>query len=145
MTATQLHEDQFLRILWDEKTRIIGIDWKDPTGTMTDEEFKAELMLFARHVEEKKAEGILVDVSRFQHRMGAEVQQWRIKNISPRYAAAGVKRFAFLFPKDSQIPPMMNQSSPGERFLTQAFNSLEQATAWLRRRGKTSALRAKSF
>jgi len=26
---------------------------------------------------------------------------------------------------------MMNQSSPGESFLTRGFNSLEQALAWL--------------
>ena len=131
MQPAQLHEDNFLQILWDEETRIIGIDWKDSTSTMTDEEFRAELKLFANLVEEKKALGILVDVSSFRHRVGAEVGQWRLKNISPRYNEAGVQRFAFLFSKDSQIPPMANESSEGERFLTRAFNSREQAVAWL--------------
>ncbi|SRR5713226_3890069 len=131
MTAIQLHQDQFLRILWDEKTQIIGIDWKDPTGTMTDEEFKAELMLFAGHVEKRKAQGILVDVNHFHYKMRPDVQQWRIRNISSRYDAAGVKRFAFVFPKDSQMPPMMNQSSAGEYFLTRAFDNYGRAIAWL--------------
>jgi len=63
--------------------------------------------------------------------MGPDVQPWRVKNISNRYAAAGVERFAFLFPEGSQIPPMMNQSSEGESFLTRAFSSREEATAWL--------------
>lgn len=129
--STLLHDDQFFKILGDENTRIIRIDWKEATSGMTDEQFKAELTLFAWHVEQKKARGILVDVSRFRHKMAPEVQQWRVKNISNRYSAAGVKRFAFLFPEGSQVPPMMNQSSPGENFLTRAFTNREEALAWL--------------
>lgn len=129
--TAQLHEDKFFKILWDQSNRIIGIDWKEGTSSMTDEEFKAELTLFAGHVEQKKARGILVDVKGFRHKPGPEVLPWRVKNISNRYSAAGVGRFAFLFPEGAQIPPMMNQSSPGENFLTQAFASRKQALAWL--------------
>jgi hypothetical protein len=63
MQTTQLHEDKFFKVLWDEHTRIIGIDWKEATSSMTDEDFKAALTLFAGHVEQKKAQGILVVVS----------------------------------------------------------------------------------
>jgi len=42
--------------------------------------------------------------------------EWRLKNISTRYNAAGVQRFAFL--NDSQSPPMTSQSAEGELFLT---------------------------
>ena len=131
MKPDQLHDGQYLRILWDEKTRIIGIEWKEATSTMSSEEFKADLMLFASHVEKKKAPSILVDVSKFRHKMEPEVQKWRVKNISTRYSAAGVKRFAFLFPPGAQIPPMMNQSSPEETFLTRAFNDIQKAEDWL--------------
>ncbi len=131
MSATQLHDAKFLTILWDEKTRIIGIDWKETTASMTDEDFKTDLSLFAGHVEQQKARGILVDVGRFRHKMAPEVQEWRVKNISNLYNAAGVKRFAFLFPEGSQVPPMMNQSSAGENFLTRAFTNREEAIAWL--------------
>jgi hypothetical protein len=68
MQTTQLHEDKFFKVFWDERTRIIGIGWKEATSSMTDEEFKAELTLFARHVEQKKARGILVQVSRLRHK-----------------------------------------------------------------------------
>jgi hypothetical protein len=54
MQTTQLHEDKFFKVLWDEHTRIIGIDWKEGTSSMTDEDFKAALTLFAGHVEHKK-------------------------------------------------------------------------------------------
>ena len=131
MKPEQLHDGRCLRILWDEKTRIIGIEWKEATSTMTSEEFKADLMLFATHVEMKKASSILVDVSRFRHKMDPEVQAWRVKNISTRYSAAGVQRFAFLFPQGAQIPPTMNQSPPEETFLTRAFDDIQQAKDWL--------------
>ena len=130
MQTTQLHEDKFFKVLWDESTQIIGVDWKEATSSMTDDEFKAELTFLAGHVEQKKARGILVDVSRFRHRPGPDVQPWRVKNISNRYSAAGVGRFAFLFPESVQVPPVM-QSSPGEKFLTQAFTNRERAIAWL--------------
>jgi hypothetical protein len=87
---SQLHEDEFLRIFWDEQTRIIGIDWMEATSEMTDEDFKTELTLFAKQVEDKKAPRILIDVSKFRHRPGAEIGEWRLKNISTRYNAAGV-------------------------------------------------------
>ena len=126
-----LHEDRFLHILWDGKTHIIRLDWQEATSTMSDDDFKNALALFAGHVEEKKARGILVDVRYFRHSMGADVQPWRLANISPRYNAAGVQRFAFLFPQGVQIPPMMNHSGAGEQFITRAFNGQEQAFAWL--------------
>jgi hypothetical protein len=126
-----LHENRFLRILWDEKARIIRLDWQEATSAMSDDDFKNALALFAGHVEEKKARGILVDVRYFHHKMSAEVQQWRLANISTRYNAAGVQRFAFLFPQGVQIPPMMNQSGDCERFITRAFGSQEQAFRWL--------------
>jgi hypothetical protein len=136
MEPTQLHEDDFLTILWHDSTGIIAIDWKASTASMTDEDMKNELLVFAGRVEENRASGILVDVEKFRHRMGTEAQQWRVQNISPRYSAAGVKRFAFLFPPDAEIPAAMNQSAEGEAFLTRAFNSRQQAIAWLKESGR---------
>jgi hypothetical protein len=131
MQAIQLHDDRFLKISWEAKVRIISIDWKDSTASMTGEEFKQEFTLFAGHVEKKHAGGILVDVSKFHHKPDPEFMPWRVKNISNRYTAAGVKREAFLFPKGAQIPPTMNQLAPGEEFLTRGFDNPEEATAWL--------------
>lgn len=127
----KIHDDTFFQVSWDGKRRVIRIDWKEATASMTDEDFKSELELFAGLVEESKARGILVDVEQFRHRPSPDLQPWRVKNISTRYAAAGVKRFAFVFPPGAQVPPMMNQSSPGESFETRAFNSVDEATKWL--------------
>jgi hypothetical protein len=131
MRVTQLHEDNFLTIFWDENLRVIGVEWKDTTSSMTDANFKQELTMFADYVERKAARGILVDVSQFRYTTGPALQEWRVKNISSRYSAAGVERFAFLLANGSPIPPMMNQSSPGESFATRAFTDLDEAKNWL--------------
>ena len=44
MQAIPIHDGKFLNILWDEKTRVIGIVWKEATSAMTDQDFKAELL-----------------------------------------------------------------------------------------------------
>ena len=130
MKRQQLHEDTFLKILWDDQSRVIGIDWKEATFSMTDAEFKKELTLFADHVEAKKAHGILVNVAQFRHKPGPDIEEWRAKNISDRYYAAGVRRFAFLFPESVPTPTM--KSSPSDKFETRAFNGAEEALAWLK-------------
>jgi len=130
MSSALLHEDQFLQILWDQQNRIMSIDWKAATSGMTDEDFKAELALFAEQVENKKVPRILINVSKFGYHPSEEVGEWRRKNIVDRYNNAGVKRFAFLFPAGEEVASMVNQSE-GEAFVTQSFNSLEQAVAWL--------------
>ena len=75
MSATQLHDARFLTILWDEGTRVISIDRKEAAASMTDEDFERDLTLFAGHVEQQKARGILVDVGRFRHKMAPDVQE----------------------------------------------------------------------
>jgi hypothetical protein len=131
LEGKELHDGKFLKILWDDRSRIVPIDWKETTAEMSDEDFKADLTTFASYVERQKARGILVDVAQFRHQPGPDLQPWRVKNISTRYAAAGVLRFAFLFPPGAQVPPMMNRSSPGENFETRAFNSVDEAIHWL--------------
>jgi hypothetical protein len=131
MQSTEIHDGKYLKVLWDGESRIIGIDWKESTAGMTDDDFKAALTLFAGYVEARRAQGILVDVGRFRHKMGPGMQEWRVKNISSRYFAAGVRRFAFLLPKEASVPPRMNQSAPEEGFQTRGFNDVNEAMQWL--------------
>ena len=136
MKTQQLHQNTFQNILWDEQSHVIRLDWKEGTSSMTGEQFKKELTLFADHVEAKKAHGILVDVAQMRHKPEPDLEDWRQKNISGRYNAAGVRRFAFLFPESVATPPAM-KSSPAEKFETRAFNNVEEALAWLKGAAET--------
>jgi hypothetical protein len=59
MQAIQLHDDRFLKIFWEEKVRIVRLDWKDSTSAMTGEEFKRQLTLFAGHARQNVRTGFL--------------------------------------------------------------------------------------
>ena len=61
---------------------------------------------------------------------GAGVQEWRVKNISPRYYVARVRRFAFLLPKAPRSRDN-EQACAGESFGTRAFNSETEALHWV--------------
>ena len=114
LKTQQLHENTFHRILWDDKSRVIGIDWLEGTSSMTDEDFKKELTLFADQVEAKKAVGILVNVAQFRHKPGPDMTEWRVKNISGRYlpaVTAGCVRYSLW-----RLKPMMNSASKIHRF-----------------------------
>ena len=131
MAPTELHTDEFQIILWDESARIIGIDWKEATVRMTDDDMKHELELFAGLVESKSAPRILIDVTNFGYRMNPAVQKWWSENILTRYNASGVQRFAFLFAPETQITAAMNESAPGAAFLTRSFTTRASAIDWL--------------
>src|SRR5262249_16429141 len=84
MKTRQLHEDTFLKILWDDESRVIGIDWKEATSSMTGEEFKKELKLFADPVEPKKTHGILFDPAHFRPDPGPASEQCAFNDLAGR-------------------------------------------------------------
>ena len=69
MQPIELHQDTFLSVLWDERSRIISIDWKEATAKMSDDDMKNELAPFAGYVENNRASAIIVEVTKFRHSM----------------------------------------------------------------------------
>ena len=63
MQGTQIHDGKFFNILWDAESHIIGIDWKESTAEMSEEDFKADLTTFAGYVEQR-GEEVAVGVER---------------------------------------------------------------------------------
>src|SRR5215471_5166980 len=66
---------------------------------MTDAAFKATLAMLALEAENVRPRAILIDATQFRHQFGPGVMDWRDACITPRYAAAGVRRFAFHLPE----------------------------------------------
>jgi hypothetical protein len=54
-----------------------------------------------------------------------------IKNISPFYNKAGIKKFTFLYPPGSSIPLTNGQNMPDEKFPTAFFSSERELRQWL--------------
>jgi hypothetical protein len=57
--------------------------------------------------------------------------EWRDANIVPRYNAAGVKRFAFLFPEGMPAIGAPPAVEPPAAYPTGYFGTREDALFWL--------------
>lgn len=86
--------------------------------------FQGLLYLLTDYVLQKKSKKIFIDARIFLFHPSDElIGPWRTKNISTLYNEAGVKKFAFLFPPGSPIPPTNGQNMPDENFPTGFFSS----------------------
>jgi hypothetical protein len=77
-------------ILHHVRDGIVELRWLP--GEMTDGGFKATLALLALEAEKVRPSSLLVDASKFSHRPGPGVMQWRDDCVVPRYGSAGVKK-----------------------------------------------------
>ena len=114
--------------------RILELRWLP--GEMTDGGFKATLALFAWQAEQISPSFLLIDATQFRHRFGPNVMQWRDDSITPRYGAAGVKKFAFHVPEGAPntIEAGGKKDFEGSAvFPTAWFTKREHALDWFRK------------
>lgn len=121
-------------VLHNETAGILELRWL-PTA-MTDGAFKATLALLAMEAEQVRPTFLLVDMSEFRHQPGPGVTQWRDDTITPRYGAAGVRKFAFHVPKGF---PGTIESGGKEKiegpavFPTAFFSERQHALDWFKK------------
>lgn len=121
-------------VLHNETAGILELRWL-PTA-MTDGAFKATLALLAMEAEQVRPTFLLVDMSEFRHQPGPGVMQWRDDTITPRYGAAGVRKFAFHVPKGF---PGTIESGGKEKiegpavFPTAFFSERQHALDWFKK------------
>jgi hypothetical protein len=121
-------------ILNHERWRTLELCWLTSTSEMTDDGFRDTLGLFAAEGERARPTYMVIDATEFHHELGGGVLEWRDLEIIPRYNAAGVKKFAFLWPPgtpgtvESGGTPTPEGSAS---FPTGWFTSRERAYQWL--------------
>jgi len=86
-------------ILDHERWRTLELSWLSSTRAMNDDGFKKTLELFAAEGERARPGYMIIDATEFRHEVSDGVLEWRDREIIPRYNAAGVKKFAFLWPE----------------------------------------------
>ncbi len=113
-----------------EPTRgLLELEWLP--RAMTDDDFKHQLERLAAQALSQRSPLLLVDMSHFSHRPGADVMPWRDATIVPRYNAAGVKRFAFILPSGSAAPSAPPAPEGPANFPTGYFTNRKDAESWL--------------
>src|SRR5512132_3851753 len=96
--ARELNRDDYGVISLHPEGGILELEWLEASADMTDDDFKRSMQRYAALAGEHSTPHLLVDVTKFRHSMGESVGAWRDRHIIPAYDAAGVEKFAFLFP-----------------------------------------------
>ena len=94
----EIERNEFGVTTYDSGSGTLELDWTDATEHMSDAQFRSALERFAAHSVSQQSPNVLIDVTRFAHRMSPEVGAWRDEHVIPRYNEAGVKKMAFLVP-----------------------------------------------
>ena len=121
-------------VLNHEQWRTLELKWLPSTREMNDDGFKETLELFAAEGEQAKPDYMIIDATEFEHELGDGVLEWRDQEIIPRYNAAGVKKFAFLW-KEGMPGTVESGSTPAPDgpadFPTGWFTGRERAYKWM--------------
>jgi len=117
-----------------DEWRTLELRWLPSTRDMSDDGFKATLELFAEEGERLKPASMIIDATEFAHELGDGAMEWRDAEIIPRYNAAGVKKFAFLWKEGTPGTVELGGTPAPEgsaEFPTGWFSGRERAYKWL--------------
>ena len=132
--AVEVSRNEWGVVLNYQQWRTLELSWLPSTRNMSDEGFKQTLELFAAEGERAKPDYMIIDATEFQHELGDGVLEWRDQEIIPRYNAAGVKKFAFLWregmPGTVESGGTPKPEGPAD-FPTGWFTGRERAYQWL--------------
>ena len=132
--AEEVASYEFGVVLHHAGQRIAELRWDARTAEMSDDDFKSGLELLATAAESHSTKAILIDATAFRHEFGPGIMQWRDATIIPRYAAAGVTKFAFHmpagYPDTAEAGREPEHEGPAP-YPTQWFAERERALAWL--------------
>ena len=126
---TQLFQDRFGAMFYDDARNILELRWFPETEFMTDDDYMGWLKRYAAAAEQHRAAFLLIDTLAFKHHPGASTGPWREANISPQYNRAGVRKFAFLL-SPGTAPNAEPAPEGAARFPTGYFDSREQIGNW---------------
>ncbi len=110
---------------------LVELRWHDATADMSAGQFQDWLAGFAGQLEQLGRPRVLVDATRFMMDRANMDDDWRDAHIIPRYNAAGVRRFAFLYPDGVPLIGVSPGPMGPSTFPTGYFGRRQAALDWL--------------
>lgn len=123
-----LFQDAYGTVSRDSENNVLTLTWSAKTADMTDEDFQNSNLALAILADEHKATRLVVNVEQFRHNFGPELGGWRMRNVIPIYARAGVDKFAFVH--GAGFSGSREGGMSGEPFVSQHFSTRPDALAW---------------
>ncbi len=126
-----VYADQWGNIIDREADDCVEVRWFDTSSAMGGEEFNIFLTRYAGQVETCGRCNGLIDAVQFKMDMSRTVPGWRDEHITPRYNAAGLKKFAFIMPDGMPAIGSPPAREGAANFPTGYFATRTDALAWL--------------
>lgn len=108
--------------------------WNELTAEMTEDEFKEIMLEYASFVEKYHPKRLLLDALENKFLLTPAIQEWTDKNIFKRTYDAGLRRNAYIYPKDF-LAQMGVEQIFDEEIVRQKehnfFYDREEALKWL--------------
>jgi len=114
----------------------VNSKWLASTKNMTMEEFKKEMLDICEYYLDIKPKKLLSDATEMAFLVTPDLQEWVASTISPQFVKAGIKKVAFLVPKEifAQVAlEQMGDESKNNKvpLAVQYFDNKEKANFWL--------------
>ena len=122
------HSTPVYSIMYRRLEKLVELIWLPGTQSMTDDDFKDTLTVFAECGLQHRARRLIIDMREFKHRPGPEVQVFRDEVIVPKYIQAGVEKLAWIWPGESGD---WITKSAGGTYYNRYFDTADQALSWL--------------
>jgi 6-pyruvoyl-tetrahydropterin synthase len=131
----QIYKSPNLIIEYDPENKMIITTWIVKDLNFTTEDFKRELMHYLDAVQGREVHSFLIDTREYNFPLTPEISQWIIENITPKLEQAGVKKFAYVLPKEFVsrigVELLIDEAQKESKIIRRFFEDYDQAKQWL--------------
>ncbi len=128
------HSSKFTTIEVDELKKRVNQTWLKSSETMTESEFKAEMLELATVYQQYKPRLVFVDQLEMFFPIVPELQEWIGNNVARHLVECGSEKVAFVASKDFfaaiSVEQTMSESISG-KLTTRFYRNQQEAEAWL--------------
>lgn len=132
----------YINIYYYESFNILYVEWTEIADTMTQEEFRAQIVTFVEEIKVYGAKGFLADSQKGHFTMNIDTQEWHDREIVPKYLAYGLTKIAFVLPEKDLFASISLQQTfdevQAQRLQTRFFDNVENALEWIKIRSSTT-------
>jgi len=122
------------KIVYFEESKRLLLTWLPASKDMSDEQVKETLQLFADAGKELRPPYMVVDIRQFGRGFTDEINKWRDAKIIPAYNSSGIRKMAFLVPKENPYSVEKGSQPANEplaTFPTGWFSNPDNLDKWL--------------
>ena len=127
-----IYSDRWGDIIDRQSDDCVEVRWFDTSSAMDGADFNTFLTRYAEQIEACGRSNGLIDAVQFKMDTSKMIADWRDEHITPRYNAAGLKKFAFILPEGMPAIGSAPAKEGVANFPTAYFGARTDAMAWFK-------------